>query len=143
MSAEIAKFTIETLQEGARFSFEETLTSEHVDGFAKLSGDISPLHMDSDFASERGFESRVVHGVALLGFLSRLVGVHLPGQHALLQTVSAKFLLPAYIGDNVRVSAVVDHRSTASHTVILKCLIERGEQILVRAKIQVGFTKTP
>src|SRR4051812_25437781 len=39
-----------------------TLTQEHVQTFAKLTGDYNPLHFDADFASRTKFGGLVVQG---------------------------------------------------------------------------------
>ena len=142
MKPEIAKLGLDDLKEGDLFSFEEVITAEMVDRFAALSGDYSPLHVDEEFARGRGFRNRVVHGVLMTALLSRLVGVHFPGEKALIQSINARFLNPAYIGDRVRVEASIDQVSEAARTIVLKAVIENAEtkQVLVKGKIQVGLT---
>ena len=143
MDREIAKFRISDFSIGDRFSFQEVIKKKMVVDFAALSGDYSSLHMDDKFAKGRGFIGRVVHGVLLTSLLSRLVGMHFPGENAVIQSMNIRFLVPTYIGDIVRVSAEVDQISTATKTIVLKGLIENTstEEILVRSKLQVGFTE--
>jgi 3-hydroxybutyryl-CoA dehydratase len=139
---EISKFTIDDLNIGDSSSFEEQITKEMVDGFAEVSGDFSTLHINGDFAKELGFNGRVVHGVLMTGLFSRLVGMQFPGENAILQSMNTVFLKPSYIGDNVIVKATVDHISAATKTIVLKGVITNiaTQEVLVRTKIQVGFT---
>lgn len=136
-------YTFDQLREQLEISFETELTTAAVDGFAAATGDISPVHMGDAFAQARGFKGRVVHGVLLGGLVSQMVGVHLPGENALLQSVNLMFLSPAYIGDRVRVSAVVDQLSESTRTMVLKVAVSRlaDGQVLARGKAQVGFTQ--
>lgn len=139
---DIARFLITDLSIGDRFCFQEVLTKKMVGDFAALSGDYSSLHMDDKFAKGRGFNGRVIHGVLLTSLLSRLVGMHFPGENAIIQSLNIRFLAPTYIGDIVKINAEVVQISTATRTIILKILIENTstEEILVRSKLQVGFT---
>jgi 3-hydroxybutyryl-CoA dehydratase len=139
-----AGYRIEDFKEGDEFSFKETITKESVDTFAEITGDSSPLHVNEKFAVSRGFEDRVVHGVLLAGYFSRLAGVHFPGENCLLQTLNLKFSAPAYTGDEIEVSAVVDQVSISTNSIVLKLKIKKiqTDTILVSAKAIIGFTKS-
>jgi acyl dehydratase len=143
MDGEVRNYQLSDLLEGQEFSFTVTITQQDIDQFARLSGDISPLHLDAEFARDRGFSGAVVHGALLVSYVSRMVGVHLPGQNALLQSFNLKFLSPVYGGDTVCVRAVVDQTSEAANVVILAIYIENPQtkQVLARGKVQVGFTR--
>lgn len=141
--AEIAKLKITDLVVGDEFSFEELITEKMIDSFAGVSGDYSSIHMDSDFARERGFERRVAHGVLLASLFSQLVGMHCPGENALLQSVNLKFSKPIHAGDRVRMKVVVDQISHAARSMILRASAEEilSGQAVATGKIQVGFTE--
>lgn len=141
-SHEVRQLTVADINEGDSYTFEVDLTEGMIDSFSRLTGDVSTLHLDADFAKKRGFESRVCHGVLLGGLFSRLVGVHLPGQNALLQTMNLKFLQPAYAGMTLVVHGVVCQVSESNSIIVLKADITdmKSETVLVRAKIQVGLT---
>lgn len=143
MKYSISRFQLEDLQEGNVFSFEETITEEMIDDFAGVSGDFSTLHIHNDFAEARGFRGRVAHGVLLASLLSRMVGMHLPGENALLLAMNVKFSAPAYVGDRIHVHAVVDQVSESMRVIVLKILIKNmvSQEHLVTGKIHVGFTR--
>lgn len=139
----IAESTIEDFSIGQTFLFSVTVEESDVENFAKLSGDVNPLHMDDSFAQKRGYEGRVVHGILLSSYLSRLVGVHFPGRHAVLHSININFLSPAYIGDTINIECAVKQISLGTQTLILKVVLKNieRENVLLRGKIQVGFTK--
>ena len=56
-----------------------TLTAEHVETFAKLTGDYNPLHFDAEFAKGTRFGALVVQGGLTTGLLHALVAMDLPG----------------------------------------------------------------
>lgn len=139
---EVHSLTLDDLTEGQETSFRTTIDRASVETFAALTGDINPLHMDDGFAVGRGFERRVVHGALLGGYVSRLVGVFLPGRNCLLQSMRLKFLKPAYIGDEIEVTAVVTQVSRAVSVMVADVAINRvtnGER-LATGQVQTGFT---
>lgn len=140
---EIAKYKIEDLHEGQRFSFRKFIGIHDVDNFAELSGDCNPLHMNEDFSHSRGFKGRVVHGALLIAYFSQLIGVYFPGENCLFHSVKVNFVSPAYINDTVEITAVIDQISINSNVMILNLRIENAENkaVLLEGKAQIGFTK--
>ena len=138
----VSTWTFETVHEGQEAAFETILAGGRVDQFVAVSGDCSPLHVDSAFAAERGFAGRVVHGALLGALVSRLVGVHLPGRDCLLHDLQLKFIAPALVGDAVRVHGVVDQKSDGARAIVVRVSIEntRTGALLARGKATVGFT---
>ena len=142
MGDNVATFEIKDLYPGKEFSFEKKISSSDVNMFASLTGDNSPLHMEDEFARERGFKSRVVHGGLLVGCISQLVGVYFPGENSVIQTLNIKFSHPAYIGDVLKIHSIIDQISESMGTIILKLAItnQNTGQVLLKSKVQVGFT---
>ncbi|OAN49175.1 hypothetical protein A6A04_03410 [Paramagnetospirillum marisnigri] len=138
----IASLRPEQIETGASVSIEHRITEVDIDAFAALTGDVSPLHMDADFARSRGFRGRVAHGVLLSGFVSRLFGVHLPGRDCLLQSMTMKWAAPACAGDLLRFSATVSQISPAAGAMLAEVNVENVEtgQLLAKGKVQAGFT---
>jgi acyl dehydratase len=54
---------------GDRASRTLTLTADHVESFARLSGDRNPLHFDEEFASGTPFGRLVVQGGLTTGLV--------------------------------------------------------------------------
>jgi 3-hydroxybutyryl-CoA dehydratase len=70
----------EEISIGDSYSLKKTITDQMVREFADFSGDYNPIHMDEDFCRGHGLETRIVHGMLILSFLSALIGMHLPGE---------------------------------------------------------------
>lgn len=138
----VASYTLGDLSEGFSYTFEASITDRTLDAFADLSGDVSPLHVDAAFARERGFDKRVAHGAILAALVSRMVGVHLPGRNALIQSLRLDFRQPTYAGDTVRVTGTVDQLSESTRTMVLKVTISNVHRDAVHAtgKVQIGLT---
>ncbi len=79
-----------------------TVTEAHIIAFAGLSGDFFDLHMDDEFARERGFPGRIAHGLlglALIDGLKTRSPIRLLGIATLSWNWS--FCAPIMIGDRI------------------------------------------
>ena len=118
MNDKLSEYTFDEIELGLTKQFQITITESMVDDFAKLTGDFSPIHIDEDYARTTTFQRRVVHGMLLASFLSRMDGMYLPGKHALYFSQSLDFRYPCFIGDIITVSSIVVDKSQS--TKILK-----------------------
>lgn len=85
-------------------SFSVTVTEKMMDEFLDITGDVNPLHVDAEFAKERGFDNRVVYGMLTASLISTLGGCYLPGKYCLIQGVDIKFAKPVFVGDVLEVT---------------------------------------
>lgn len=129
------------LSVGMKAGFEAAFSEAMLDQFAVLSGDMSPLHMDAAFARSLGHPSRVAHGLLSASLFSTLVGVHLPGKHALFHEVKASFHKPVYPGMALLVSGEISYLNEAFKQAEIRARIsgKDGEK-LVSATLKVGLT---
>lgn len=142
MEKEIAKYKLKDLEIGQVFSFIMKIEEKDVNSFANLSGDFNPLHMSEAFALERGFLGRLVHGFLLSSYLSRLIGVHLPGENCILQTADLKFVSPVYINDTIEITGIISFISVAMKAAVIEVSIKNKKNFLVKGKIQIGFSES-
>lgn len=84
-----------------------TLTTEHVDKFAEISGDRNPLHFDETFVSKTRFGRLVVQGGLTTGLLHALVAMDMPGPGTVFLSQNWKFTAPVFIGDTITAHAEV------------------------------------
>jgi acyl dehydratase len=84
-----------------------TVTREHVDSFAALTGDRNPLHFDEAFAAGTRFGRLVAQGGITTGLLHALVAMDLPGPGTVFLSQNWKFTAPVYIGDTITAHAEV------------------------------------
>jgi len=92
---------------GQRAARSLTLTREHVETFAALTGDNNPLHFDAAFAAGTKFGRLVVQGGLTTGLLHALVATDLPGPGTVFLSQNWKFTAPVYIGDTITAEAEV------------------------------------
>ena len=100
--------TYESLQIGDAFAVTRTITEEDVRLFAQVSGDDNPIHLDADYAAEHAPGGKpIVHGVLLLGIVSKVLGRDFPGAGSVAVSISAKFLRPVPVGGEIKVEGQV------------------------------------
>src|SRR3954470_13396154 len=92
---------------GQRAARSLTLTTMHVETFAKLTGDYNPLHFDEAFAAATKFGRLVAQGGLTTGLLHALVAMDLPGPGSVFLSQQWKFTAPVYIGDTIEAAAEV------------------------------------
>ncbi len=78
-----------------------TVTAEHLETFARLSGDRNPVHFDDDFARRIGFAGRIAHGHVTVSLLSAVLGMDLPGPGSVFLEQRVRFLAPVRPGDTI------------------------------------------
>jgi 3-hydroxybutyryl-CoA dehydratase len=76
------------------FAFDATARA----AFAKVANDRAPVHEDERFAHAHGFRGTVIQGLCVSSRFSRLIGMYLPGEYAILETLALKFRHPTYEG---------------------------------------------
>lgn len=97
---------------GQTASFSRTVTETDIVMFAGMSGDYNPVHIDQEYAAGTKFGQRIAHGLLTTSFLSRLLGMELPGQGSVYLEQTLKFTKPVFIGDTITASAeilAIDH----------------------------------
>ncbi len=96
-----------TLAVGAKASRTLTLTSDHVQNFAEMTGDYNPLHFDESFAAKTKFGRLVVQGGLTTGLLHALVAMDMPGAGTVFLSQDWKFTAPVFIDDTITAEAEV------------------------------------
>lgn len=92
-------YAFEDLTIGQKASLMRTVMDRDLTGFAALSGDVNPVHIDDDFAARTRFGQRIAHGFFTGSLISALLGTRLPGPGAIYLSQSLQFLAPVKIGD--------------------------------------------
>ena len=72
--------TFDEIAIGDSASIERTLTSQDIQLFALLSGDVNPQHLDAEFAASTRFHGVIAHGMLGGALISAVLGTRLPGR---------------------------------------------------------------
>ena len=92
---------------GDGFRFERFISSEDVQKFAEVVGDLNPVHLDSVFAEQSFFKKRIVHGAFLGGLISKVLGMDFPGQGTIYISQNSIFKRPVYVDTHVTVEVKI------------------------------------
>lgn len=104
---------------GQEASFDVVITEKHMQDFERLSGDKNPLHTDEAYAQHTSYGQRVVYGALCSSFFSCLIGMYLPGKHALYLGQQVRYRAPVYVGTCIRVQGIVTHKTDATNIIEL------------------------
>lgn len=95
------------LSVGQKVSEQVLLDDERVRGFAAVSGDHNPLHLDEEVARASRFGRRIVHGMLGASLFSGLIAARLPGAGTIYLSQSLTFSRPVFVGDTVEATVEV------------------------------------
>ena len=132
MSEKPSEYSFDEIELGMQKSFKVDISKNMLDVFGRDTGDYNPLHMSEEYASSTSFKKRVCSGMFLSSFFSRLVGMYLPGKHALHMSQSLNFVNPCFIGETITVEGKVIDKSAATKIIKLETTItnESGKRII-------------
>ncbi len=129
------------LRVGAKAQFHKTISEYDVYAFAGISGDFNRFHVDEEYARKTFFKHRIVHGVLLLSFVSKVLGTQLPGPGSILTSLLTEFIKPAYFGDTITTEVeVIDIEGNKINT-SYHC-INQNNEILLKGQARVTVPKT-
>lgn len=104
-----------------------TLTTQDIDAFAIVSGDVNPAHVDEAFAQDDIFHKIIGHGMWGGALISTVLGTQLPGPGTIYLDQSLKFLKPVGVGDTVTVRVTVTQKHDKNKSLSLDCLCTNGD----------------
>ena len=132
MDEKPSEYSFDEIEIGMQKNFKVNISENMLNEFGRNTEDYNPLHMNEKYASSTSFKKRVCSGMFLSSFFSRLVGMYLPGKHALHMSQSLNFVNPCFIGETITVEGKVIDKSAATKIIKLETTItnESGKRII-------------
>ena len=135
--------TINQIAKGDVSEFTKTVSESDIYQYAGITGDFNPAHINETYASKTFFKARIAHGMLSAGFISAILGNHLPGPGSVYVKQELNFLAPVYIGDTITARAEVIHVDKKKNRVALSTncynqegtMVIKGEAVLSPPKI--------
>lgn len=97
------------------------VTAEEIASFARLSGDLNPVHLDDGAARAAGFPGRIAHGMLVASAFSRVLGQTFPGAGTIYISQALQFHKPVFPGQALQVElkiiSVIGSRAIISTSV--------------------------
>lgn len=100
---------------GDQVTFSKTISESDVYGFAGITGDFAPIHIDIEYAKRTPIGQRVAHGLLVAGLMAT-AGFRMIEKHEVrppnVQSYSVgydrmRFIKPVFIGDTITVTETV------------------------------------
>lgn len=110
----------------------KTVSENDVVGFASITGDFNPVHMDEAAAEKTIFGGRIAHGMLTAGFISACLAMQLPGPGSIYLSQSLSFKRPVRLGDTIttRVEIVEWNEGKRRARLSTKCRNQRDEVVI-------------
>src|SRR5262249_41022330 len=105
--------------------------AEFLETFGRFARDRAPVHIDPEFARDRGFAAPIVQGLALATRFSRLIGMYLPGERAVLETIELHYRRPVYADRDLVYSATLQRVFRPMRVVMLALSIADDDILYV------------
>jgi 3-hydroxybutyryl-CoA dehydratase len=121
---------------GREESFSFSFDAEQLEAYARLSGDRNPIHHDLEFARRSGFDAPVVYGGLIVSQVSHLVGMRMPGLHALWTGINLRFRQPLLVGEPAELYARVTRRLIASRIIEITLHVKAGGKTIASGDVQ-------
>lgn len=83
---------------GDVYKFDFSFTEEDVLAYAKVSGDVNPIHISESYSKETIFGRCIVHGYFSISIFSKIYGTELYPDGHILISQSAKYIKPIFTG---------------------------------------------
>jgi 3-hydroxybutyryl-CoA dehydratase len=118
---------------GHSVSISKTISEDDIAGFARVTGDDQPLHLDDSYAAKTRFKKRLAHGMLSAGLISAALGTKLAPQATVIYlSQSMRFLRPVFPGDTITADIEVTAIDPEKRFVTCKtdCVNQDGTTIL-------------
>jgi len=138
---EINKHTIEELNEGVEYSFDKYISQEEINIFCNLTGDFHPLHTSQAYSHEHGFDNIIAHGLLLSAYASRIVGMKLLGENAIVISQQFSYFKPVYVNDLVTIKGTISKIDYRFQLLDVKIKIIKENMIMSEGVIKVKMRK--
>lgn len=131
-------YLFEDLELGMEASYAKTVSQADIQGFAEVTGDRNPVHLDAEFAAKTLFKTPIAHGMLTAGYISAVFGMELPGPGAIYVSQTLNFRGPVRAGDRVVAKVRLMELYPAKHRARFECVctvdgkpVLEGEAVLM------------
>lgn len=133
----------EDLSVGQSAELTRTVDEKAIQGFADVSGDHNPVHLDEAFAATTQFKTRIAHGMLSAAYISALIAGKLPGPGAIYLGQTLSFKRPVKIGDEVTVTATITGLDAEKGRVTLSTVCTVGGKTVLDGEALIMAPRRP
>ncbi len=120
--------TIEEINVGDFYEESRYVDEESIVTYADVVGDHNPIHENDIYAKQTIFQKRIVHGMLLGGYISKILGTDFPGEGSIYLKQEITFLKPVYIGEYITIRVEALEKNISKNRVVLstQCFNNKG-----------------
>ena len=131
-------FSYDELNVGDVAYFTKTITEHDVYGFAGITGDFNPAHVNQQDSEKKRFHQRIAHGVLSGGLISAALGTRLPGEGCLYVSQFTKFVRPVKFGDTLTVRLELTEKIEAKRRVKIKTeVFNQNDELVTTGEAEI------
>jgi len=124
----------EDLSFGMEASIAHTVTAQEIADFARISGDVNPVHLDEAYAAATPFKQRIAHGILTASYISAVLGTKLPGPGCIYVSQTLSFRAPVHHGDEVIATVRITDLIREKRRAIFHCVCKVGEKAVLEGE---------
>ncbi len=117
--------TFDELAIGQGATLTRSLSDADIAGFAAVSGDLNPTHLDDAYARGEGLAGKTAHGMWSGALVSTVLGTVFPGPGTRYVEQRLRFLGPAVAGDILEITVRVTGKDASRGEVTLDCVVRK------------------
>lgn len=115
---ELSNFTYDELEIGQTASLQKEVTVQDIQGFAAVSMDVNPAHLDSEYAATTIFKEVIAHGMLSGAYISAVLGTKMPGLGTIYLHQELNFLKPVKVGTILDIILTIKEKLPKNRVVI-------------------------
>ncbi len=124
----------EDISLGQSAELTRVVSDADIRGFAAVSGDDNPVHLDAEYASTTQFKERIAHGILTASYISALIGTKLPGPGAIYVSQTLSFRRPVKLNDEVHAKVEVKALDPEKARVTFACTCSVGGKTVLEGE---------
>lgn len=140
---ELHGYYFEDLSVGMSEVFAKTVSESDIVGFADITGDTNPIHLDEGFAAESPFKDRIAHGMLSASLISAVLGTRLPGPGCIYLSQSLRFMAPVKIGDHVIATATITDKIDKGRRIVMQTVCKVGDTVVIEGEAMLKVSARP
>lgn len=134
----LKQYRLADLHTGDTASITKLFSEADVLGYAAVSGDSNPVHLDEEYAKTTLFKTRIVHGMLVGGLFSSIFGTIMPGIGTIYTFQSLKFTKPVFINDTITATVIVKELILEKNRVIFDCTAKnQNNEVVIVGEAQL------
>ena len=131
MATQIRKQLLVGVKAGDTFSVTRTFTEDDMHLFTGLSHDHNPIHSNEAYASAKGFDGLICHGLHV-GSLVTEIG----GQLSMLAAgMNFRFRRPVYFGDTVTCTLTIDEMDDRGRVKCSALFVNQRDETVIEGQL--------